>query len=40
MLDDSQLNLSEMKLAFESAGLYAGLGDYRPVHGRFEVSLS
>lgn len=39
-LDESQLTKSQLTDIATYAGLYIGLGDYRPRYGRFEAALS
>lgn len=40
MYDPESLSLDELKLCFNNAGAYAGLGDFRPLFGRFECDFS
>lgn len=37
LLDESQLTQAQLKDIADYAGLYIGLGDYRPRYGRFEA---
>jgi hypothetical protein len=39
-LDESQLSSAQLKDIAAYAGLYIGLGDYRPRYGRFEATLA
>jgi hypothetical protein len=39
-LDESQVTLAQFKDIATYAGLYIGIGDYRPRYGRFEASAS
>jgi hypothetical protein len=38
-LETSELQISDFVTAVEKAGIYGGLGDYRPKYGRFETSI-
>lgn len=37
LLDTDKMNIADLKNILQNAGKYAGLGDYRPKYGRFEV---
>jgi len=39
VLNESMLSLEDLKKAFEAAGHFCGIGDCRPMLGRFDVSL-
>ena len=39
MLNESQLSIDDLQKCFESAGELVGMGDYRPMFGRFDVDL-
>lgn len=38
--DDSMVNRDQLVSALEAAGKYSGLGDYRPLFGRFKVEAA
>lgn len=38
-LETSELSIDDFVTAVEKAGIYGGLGDYRPKYGRFEASI-
>jgi hypothetical protein len=40
MLDESQLSAAQFEDIAAYAGMYIGLGDYRPRYGRFEATLA
>jgi len=39
LLDESQIDVDQLVQAIENAGLFIGLGDYRPRYGRFTAVL-
>ncbi|MCP3868332.1 MAG: hypothetical protein GY703_09610 [Gammaproteobacteria bacterium] len=40
MLDEAQLSQSDLIRAMEHAGRYCGVGDYRPMFGRYSVEVT
>lgn len=38
-IDEAIFDLDNLKLDWEQAGKYAGLGDMRPIHGRFAATI-
>ena len=39
ILNERMLSLEDLQKSFEAAGDFAGLGDYRPMFGRYDVSF-
>jgi hypothetical protein len=40
ILNEAMLSLEDMRKSFEAAGEFVGMGDYRPMFGRYEVSFN